>query len=149
MRKISIMIIVVIMTSLGCLCGCTEFEKDVGEALEGDVIHVGIYAYGDVYNNSGISLQGLQVQFDLIKTGGADFTYSVDIESTGRVLCPYVSYNLHEGETIYVTAAVIGIDGGGDSATLTFSSAIQDATPFGDGQNTYQYQWEPYFIITI
>ena len=141
------MLIALMVVSVGFLSGCTEFEEDLGEALEGEVVIVSIYAYADVANSSGVPLESIQVQFDVSKTGGDDFTFSVDISKDGRAICPYVGYNLHEGEIIYVAASIAGIPGGSDSATLTFSTAKKDGTEFGN--DTWRYVWEPYFLLTV
>ncbi len=149
MKKIGILLIALMVFSVGFLSGCTEFEEDLGEALEGEVVSVSVYAYADVANSSGVPLESIQVQFDVSKTGGDDFTFSVDISKDGRVLCPYVGYNLHEGEIIHVTASLMGIPGGlsSDSATLTFSTAKKDATDFGN--DTWRYVWEPKFNLVV
>lgn len=145
MKKIPIFLIALFLVSLGSLSGCTDFEKDLGEALEGEVVAVSVYAYADVINSTEISLDILQVQFDFIKSGGDDFQHIVDVGQDGRALCPYVGYNLHEGEYIYVTASIAGVPGGGDSATLTFSSAKNNAQKVGN--NSWTYQWEPAFNL--
>jgi len=147
MKKTIILLIALMVISVGFLSGCTEFEEDLGEALEGEVVSVSVYAFADVANSSGVPLESIQVQFDVSKTGGDDFTFSVDISKDGRALCPYVGYNLHEGEIIYVTASIAGIPGGSDSATLTFSTAKKDATDIGNGE--WYYQWGPHFLLTV
>ena len=70
MRKITIIIIATLFVSVGFLCGCPEVERDIGEALEGEVVIVSVYAYADVANSSGVPLESIQVQFELMKTGG-------------------------------------------------------------------------------
>ena len=150
MKNIKILLIALMVISVGFLSGCTEFEEDLGEALEGEVVIVSVYAYADVANSSGVPLESIQVQFDVSKTGGDDFTYSnLYLNMNGRALCPYVGYNLHEGEIIHVTASLMGIPGGlsSDSATLTFSTAKKDATDFGN--DTWRYVWEPKFNLVV
>ena len=144
MKKISIVLIVLMVISGGFLSGCTEFEEDLGEALEGEVVTVSVYAYADVYNSTGTPLEGVQVQFDLMKTGADDRTYFVNISKDGRALCPYVGYNLHEDETIWVVASIAGA---GFSEVLTFSSAKKDAKEVGNDEWTYQ--WEPAFVLSV
>ena len=150
MKKITILLIALIVICVGFLSGCTEFEEDLGEALEGEVVNVSVYAYADVINDSGIPLNEIQVQFDLSKTGGADFTYSdLYLNMNGRAACPYVGYNLHEGEIIHVTASVMGIPGGlsSGSATLTFNNAKENAQELYKG--VLGYRWEPKFNLVI
>lgn len=150
MRKKTIVLIALMVVSVGFLCGCTAVEKDLGEALEGEVVIVSVYAYADVTNSSSIPLEAIQVQFDLMKTGGGDdFTYSMYLNMKGRAVCPYVGYNLREGEFIYVTASIGGIPGGlsSGSATLTFSNAKKDATDIGNGE--WSYQWGPAFNLFV
>ena len=147
MKKLPTYIIVFLFFIIGTLSGCTEFQEDLGEALEGDVVSVSVYAYADVVNGSDIPLQTIQVQFDLSKTGGKDFTYTVNVDSNGRALCPYVGYNLHEGEIIFVSASIAGIMGGADSLTITFSNAKKIATDNGNGDFTLQ--WEPELNLSV
>ena len=144
MKKIAILLIAVMVISVGFLSGCTEVEKDLGEALEGEVVSVSVYAYADVSNPSNYSLEGVQVKFEFIKTGGKDRTYSEDIWD-GRALCPYVGYNLHEGESIYASATIL--DFVGDAATLTFSDAKENGQEVGN--DAWTYTWEPDFKLVI
>ena len=147
MKKISILLIALMVVSVGFLSGCTDFEKDLGEALEGEVVAVSVYAYADVANRSSIPLEAIQVQFFIMKTGGDDFTYDMDVVNmgtTGRAICPYVGYNLHEGEMIIVTATIVGV---GSSTSLTFSDAKRDGTEVGN--DAWRYQWEPHFLLTV
>ena len=143
MRKLTIITIAILFVSVGFLCGCPEFEGDLGEALEGEYVSVSVYAYADVVNTSGTPLTGVKVTFDLMKTGGKDFSYTQDIWD-GRAVCPYVGYNLHEGEFIWVSAYIVG---GGDSISLTYEDAKKNAKDIGN--NVWSYQWEPHFNLVV
>lgn len=147
MKKIPILLIALFFVNFGFLNGCTEFEKDLGEALEGEVVAVSIYAYAEVINSTDIPLDSLQLQFDFTKSGGSDFQHIVDIGKDGGAYCPYVGYNLHEGEYIYASATILGFTEGGDSATLTFSNAKNDGR--STGNNSWSALWEPRFSLIV
>ena len=152
MRKITIIMIALIIMGMGVISGCNESLPDLNLDDDSDKEVVVVTVYTTVYlknfsnpDYQGPELNNVEIRYDIDKVGGESFTYYRNTDINGKVFFPVVSYNLHHDENIGVTVYHSGSGTRGD--VLNFYDAKEGAR--STGNNSWATQWEPTFTLYI
>jgi hypothetical protein len=112
-------------------------------------VNIGARVLGTGYKPSGESYEGLypgiQVEFQISKTGGESFTQYRTTNEKGETDTTNVGYNLRKGEVITVTATTMGT---GTPVSETITLGYEKAKPYNaeKGVTSEMTWWD---IITL
>jgi len=147
-----------ILLSLFCIMllpatGCDSLSEISCESSANVEVKVNISAWviGTGYKPSGKSYEGvypgIQVEFQISKTGGDSFTQYRTSNAKGETDATNVGYNLRKGQVITVTATTMGT---GSPASETITLDYEMVKPYDAEQGgTRQYTWEDKVTLRV
>ena len=133
MKKLTYLLLATLCITLLPAAGCdmlSEISCESSTKVE-VTVNIGARVLGTGYKPSGESYEGLypgiQVEFQISKTGGDSFTQYRTTNEKGETDTTNVGYNLRKGEVITVTATTMGT---GTPVSETITLDYEEAKPY-------------------